>query len=84
LTRMVPGDEVGVEYKITITLRAGNRHALADAINAAIRAGQRDLIVGSAVFYLYAVQGHDRIIGPGAVNLYSVEMKYVFRLKQTI
>ena len=74
--------EAETDYKLTISLRAENRRTLADVINTAIRAGQQDIIAGPVVLYLYAVQGHEQI-KTNENGLPCVELKYIFRLRET-
>jgi hypothetical protein len=74
--------EAETDYKVVISLRAENRRTLADVINTAIRAGQQDIIAGPVVLYLYAVQGHEQI-KTSENGLPCVELKYIFRLRET-
>jgi len=74
--------EAETDYKVTVSLRAESRRTLADVINTAIRAGQQDIIAGSVMLYLYAVQGHEQI-KTNENGLPCVELKYIFRLRET-
>jgi len=74
--------EAETDYKVTVSLRAESRRTLADVINMAIRAGQQDIIAGSVMLYLYAVQGHEQI-KTNENGLPCVELKYIFRLRET-
>ena len=84
-------DDLEKDYRFRLRITAPTQAELAPSVDALIRAGQEEIKLGPVALYLHAVQGHDRIIGPGAgmltrghaVSFYSVELTYIYRVKPT-